>query len=69
VTLLPLAVATNFLGIWLGGARRPSCSTRIAYVLMFAISSALIWQGTRIILVARHDLRSPFCHTADRSAP
>jgi len=48
--LLPLAVAANFLGLWL--ARRTPVETfyKIAYVLMFLISIGLIWQGVSAIL-------------------
>jgi uncharacterized membrane protein YfcA len=43
--LVPLAVATNYLGIWL--VRRTSTETffRIAYVLMFVIAIELIRSG------------------------
>jgi uncharacterized membrane protein YfcA len=40
--LLPLAVATNFLGIWLVRVVPSDLFFRLAYVLMFVISLALI---------------------------
>jgi len=40
--LLPLAVATNFLGIWLVRVTPSDLFFRLAYVLMFVISLALI---------------------------
>jgi uncharacterized membrane protein YfcA len=43
--LLPLAVASNFLGIWLMRKTPTEMFYRISYVLMFLISLALIWQG------------------------
>ncbi len=43
--LLPLAVATNFLGIWLVRITPTAVFYRIAYVLVFLISLALLWQG------------------------
>ena len=43
--LMPLAVATNFLGIWLVRITPTRLFYRIAYVLVFLISLALIWQG------------------------
>jgi uncharacterized membrane protein YfcA len=43
--LLPLAVATNIFGLWLA-RRMPAVQFyRIAYLLVFVISLALIWQG------------------------
>jgi uncharacterized protein len=47
VALLPLAVATNFLGIWLVRKTPTEVFYRIAYVLMFLISLILLWQGFR----------------------
>jgi uncharacterized protein len=45
LVLLPLALATNVFGLWL--ARRVSTTQfyKIAYLLVFFISLALIWQG------------------------
>jgi uncharacterized protein len=43
--LLPLAVATNFLGIWLVRLTPTSVFYRIAYALVFMVSLALLWQG------------------------
>jgi len=45
VVLLPLAVATNFLGIWLVHKTSTETFYRIAYVLMLLIAVALLWQG------------------------
>jgi uncharacterized protein len=47
VVLLPLAVATNFLGIWLVRITPTDRFYRIAYVLMFLIAIGLLWQGVR----------------------
>ena len=46
VVLLPLAVAANFLGIWLVRKTPTDTFYRIAYVLMLLIAIALLWQGT-----------------------
>jgi uncharacterized membrane protein YfcA len=48
--LLPLAVASNFLGFWVMRRTPTEAFYRISYVLMFVISLALIWQGTAGIL-------------------
>jgi uncharacterized membrane protein YfcA len=48
--LLPLAVVTNFLGVWVVRQTPTELFYRIAYVLVFIISSALIWQGFPAIL-------------------
>ncbi len=45
--LLPLAVVTNLLGIWLVRKTPTAVFYRIAYVLMFLIAIALSWQGVR----------------------
>jgi uncharacterized protein len=45
--LLPLAVVTNFLGIWLVRITPTERFYRIAYVLMLFIAIALLWQGAR----------------------
>jgi uncharacterized protein len=45
--LLPLAVATNFLGVWLVRITPTDRFYRIAYVLMLLIAIALLWQGVR----------------------
>jgi uncharacterized membrane protein YfcA len=45
--LLPLAVATNFLGIWLVRITPTDRFYRIAYLLMLLIAVALLWQGAR----------------------
>jgi uncharacterized membrane protein YfcA len=47
VALLPLAVATNFLGVWLVRKTPTDRFYTIAYVLMFLIGSALVWEGMR----------------------
>jgi uncharacterized membrane protein YfcA len=48
--LMPLAIATNFLGIWLVQRTPTQVFYRIAYVLVFLICLALLWQGGRHIL-------------------
>jgi len=45
VVLLPLAVAANFLGIWLVHRTPTERFYQIAYVLMLVISLGLLWQG------------------------
>jgi uncharacterized protein len=45
--LLPLAVATNFLGIWLVRITPTERFYRLAYFLMLLIAVALLWQGAR----------------------
>jgi uncharacterized membrane protein YfcA len=45
LALLPLAVAANYLGIWLVHKTPTERFYQIAYGLMFAISLALLWQG------------------------
>jgi uncharacterized membrane protein YfcA len=50
VALLPLAVATNFLGIWLVRRTPTELFYKITYFLVFFISLALIWQGTSLLL-------------------
>jgi len=47
VVLLPLAVATNFLGIWLVRKTPTEQFYRIAYLLMLLIGLGLLWQGAR----------------------
>jgi uncharacterized protein len=47
VVLLPLAVATNFLGIWLVRRTPTEQFYRIAYLLMLLIALGLLWQGAR----------------------
>jgi uncharacterized protein len=48
--LLPLAVAANVLGIWLMHRTSVELFYKIAYLLMFFISIALIWQGASLLL-------------------
>ncbi|WP_088347166.1 MULTISPECIES: sulfite exporter TauE/SafE family protein [Rhodomicrobium] len=43
--LMPLAIAANFLGIWLVRVTPVEVFYRIAYTLVFLLSLALIWQG------------------------
>jgi uncharacterized membrane protein YfcA len=45
LALLPLAVAANFFGIWLVRRTPTEPFYRITYLLMFAISLGLVWQG------------------------
>jgi uncharacterized membrane protein YfcA len=44
--LLPLAIATNFAGIWLVRVTPVELFYRIAYWLVLVISIALTWLGT-----------------------
>jgi uncharacterized protein len=50
LVLLPLAIGTNFFGLWLARRTPATQFYKIAYVLVFVISIALIWQGTHEIL-------------------
>jgi uncharacterized protein len=50
--LLPLAVATNLLGIRLVRNTPTALFYKVAYLLVFLISLALIWQGTASIFEA-----------------
>jgi uncharacterized membrane protein YfcA len=50
VVLLPFAIATNFLGLWLARRTPTELFYKIAYVLMFLISLGLVWQGTAALL-------------------
>jgi hypothetical protein len=43
--MLPLAIATNFLGIWLVRVTPTILFYRIAYVLVFLISIGLTWNA------------------------
>lgn len=45
VALLPVAVAANFAGVWLVRRTPTGLFYQIAYVLLFAISVVLLWQG------------------------
>ena len=45
--LLPLAIVANLAGIWLVHRTPTERFYQIAYVLMFVISLALLWQGWR----------------------
>ena len=45
LALMPVAVMANFLGIWLVRVTPMGLFYRIAYVLVFLLSLALIWQG------------------------
>jgi uncharacterized membrane protein YfcA len=47
LALLPLAIAANFLGIWLVRKTPQQRFYQISYLLMFLISLALLWQGLR----------------------
>jgi uncharacterized membrane protein YfcA len=48
--LLPLAVATNFFGIWVVRRTPTELFYRIAYALVFVVSLALIWRGVMDML-------------------
>ena len=45
LVLLPLAVAANALGIWLVRVTPVELFYKIAYTLVFCVSSLLLWQG------------------------
>jgi uncharacterized membrane protein YfcA len=45
MALLPLAIAANFLGIWLVHKTPTERFYQIAYILMLLISLGLLWQG------------------------
>jgi hypothetical protein len=45
LALMPLAIATNFLGFWLVQRIPTGPFYRITYALMFAISAVLLVQG------------------------
>lgn len=45
LALMPVAVLANFLGIWLVRVTPMEVFYKIAYVLVFLLSLALIWQG------------------------
>ena len=47
IALLPLAVAANFLGIWLVRKTPTELFYQITYLLMGVISLTLVWQGAR----------------------
>ncbi|MDC7784862.1 sulfite exporter TauE/SafE family protein [Rhodoplanes sp. TEM] len=51
--LLPLAVVSNFLGIWLVRRTPTELFYKISYILIFLISVALLWQGTSPYLFGR----------------
>jgi uncharacterized protein len=51
--LLPFAIATNFLGLWLARRTPTELFYKIAYALMFLISLGLIWQGTAAIVMTK----------------
>lgn len=53
VVLLPLAVATNFLGIWLVRRTPTELFYKISYALIFLISVSLIWQGGSHLVFGR----------------
>ncbi len=48
--LLPVAIAGNFLGVWLVRVTPTELFYRIAYWMVLAISIALLWQGTTRVL-------------------
>jgi len=49
MTLLPLAIATNFAGFWLMRITPQEMFYRISYWLLFVISLVLIWQGLHML--------------------
>lgn len=48
--MLPLAIVTNFLGIWLVRVTPVILFYRIAYLLVFIISLGLTWQAARALM-------------------
>ena len=50
LVLLPLAFATNFLGIWLVRVTPQELFYRIAYILVLCVSLLLLWQGLKSLL-------------------
>ena len=48
--LMPLAIASNFLGIWLVRVTPTELFYKIAYWAVLAISLTLLWQGTARLL-------------------
>ncbi len=46
LVLLPIAIAGNFLGIWLVRVTPTELFYKIAYVMVLLISLSLLWQGT-----------------------
>jgi uncharacterized membrane protein YfcA len=49
LALMPIAIAANFLGIWLVRVIPTELFYRITYVLVFLISVVLIWQGGSLL--------------------
>lgn len=50
LVLVPLAIATNFLGIWLVRRTPTEVFYKLAYIMMFVISLELIRQGATTLL-------------------
>jgi uncharacterized membrane protein YfcA len=50
LALMPIAIAANFLGIWLVRITPADLFYKITYVLVFVLSIALIWQGAADLL-------------------
>jgi uncharacterized protein len=50
LALMPLAIASNFAGIWLVRVTPVELFYKIAYVLIFLLSCTLIWQGCADLL-------------------
>jgi uncharacterized membrane protein YfcA len=50
VVLLPLAIVANLAGLWLARRTPTELFYKIAYLLVFVISLALIWQGTSVLM-------------------
>jgi uncharacterized membrane protein YfcA len=50
VALLPIAIAANFVGIWLVKHTPTEVFYKIAYGLLLVISLALLWQGLSAFL-------------------
>lgn len=45
VALMPIAIAANFVGIWMVKAVPTAYFYRITYILLFVLGSVLLWQG------------------------
>ncbi len=50
LVLLPLAIAANFLGIWLVRVTPQDLFYRLAYFLVLCVSLLLLWQGVTSLL-------------------
>jgi len=51
LVLLPIAVLTNFAGIWMVKSVPTKLFYCITYILLFILGCALLWQGASHLLV------------------